>query len=67
MKAGVGYYTGEMQSFGVLDDSEKSKDFYLINCYFKESKQDEYAKLDVDGVLLNFGDVDSIEVMKRRS
>jgi hypothetical protein len=64
MKNGT-YYTGELRSYGLVADKEKQKDFYIVNAHFRASDQEDYRKLDVDGVLLNFADVDSIEIIKR--
>ena len=49
----------------VNDDSERQKDIYLVNVFYKKSEQDNYAPLDGDGVLLNFGDIDAIQVIKQ--
>ena len=65
MKSDGGYYTGEVKSYGLVEDSQREKDFYLVNVYFRNTVQEEYRKLDVDGVLLNFADVLSIEIKKR--
>jgi Family of unknown function (DUF6338) len=59
------YYTGELRSYGLVADKEKQKDFYIVNAYFQPPDQEEYRKLEVDGVLLNFADADSVEIMKR--
>jgi hypothetical protein len=64
MKGGVGFYTGRLRSYGILDDSVKSKDFYLEGVYFKESRSASFAAVDCDGLLLNFEDVASIQVRK---
>ena len=53
-----------MQSYGILRDSERNKDFYITNAFHNKSS-DEIAKLNADGVLLNFGDVESVQVIKR--
>ncbi len=65
MKGGGGFYAGELKSYGILEDSKREKDFYLVNVYFTKRDEDPYTRLDSDGVLLNFADVDSIEVTKR--
>ncbi len=64
MKGG-GYYAGELRSYGILDDSKREKDFHMVNVHFRKPGEDIYRKLDGDGVLLNFADVESIEVSKR--
>lgn len=64
MKSGAGFYTGQLESYGILDDSEREKDFYLVRAHYKVSVQDKYQRLHGDGVLLNFGDVESIQVTK---
>jgi hypothetical protein len=63
---GGGYYAGELHSYGIVDDSEREKDFYLINTFFRNAGEspNAYRKIDADGVLLNFSDVDAIEVTK---
>jgi hypothetical protein len=65
MKENGGFYTGELRNFAILSDSERQKDFYLTNVHFRKTEQDEYTRLDVDGVLLNFSDAESIQVIKR--
>jgi len=65
MKGNSGYYTGELRSYGILEDSKREKDFHLVNVYFRTPDENLYRKLDVDGVLLNFADVESIEIKKR--
>lgn len=64
MKNGVGIYTGRLRSYGILDDSVKSKDFYLEDVYFRETRSTAFKALDCDGLLLNFDDVVSIQVRK---
>lgn len=64
MKNGAGYYTGELKSYGIVDDFKRDKDFYLVNVFFKGTEQETYRKLNVDGILLNFADAYSIEVTK---
>lgn len=65
MRENGGFYTGELRNFAILSDSERQKDFYLTNVHFRKTDQDEYTRLDVDGILLNFSDADSIQVIKR--
>lgn len=65
MRDKAGFYSGELKSYGILEDSERDKDFYLVNAFYKPEKDAEYVRLSSDGVLLNFGDVESIEVIKR--
>jgi hypothetical protein len=64
MKSGAGFYTGRLRSYGILDDSVKSKDFYLEDVYFKANRLGAFAQLQCDGILLNFEDVASIQVVK---
>jgi len=67
MKNAAGFYTGELRSYGILDDSVKSKDFYLSSVHFKQDRPHPYAPLKCDGILLNFEDVVSIRVVKTQS
>src|ERR1700730_2265054 len=57
MKDGAGIYTGALKSYGILDDSVKSKDFYLEDVAFKENRSSAFVQLTCDGVLMNFEDV----------
>jgi hypothetical protein len=68
LKGHNGYLAGELHSYGIVDDSEREKDFYLTNVWRRDTTQDaaEYMKVAADGVLLNFSDVDWIEVKKSR-
>jgi hypothetical protein len=65
MKANGGSYAGELKMFAIVDDSERQKDIYLVNAFYRSSEQDNYTPLDGDGVLLNFGDIDAIQVIKQ--
>ncbi len=64
MKNSSGFYTGQLISYGILDDSVKSKDFYLEKVYFKQNRSDQYALLSCDGLLLNFEDVASLQITR---
>ena len=66
MKAAGGFCSGELKMFAIVDDSERQKDIYLVNAFYRKSEQDNYVPLDGDGVLLNFGDIDAIQVIKQR-
>lgn len=65
MKGTGGFYSGELKMFAIVDDSERQKDIYLVNVFYRGSEQDNYTALDGDGVLLNFGDIDAIQVIKQ--
>lgn len=64
MKDDAGLYAGTLRSYGILDDSVKSKDFYLEDVYFKESRSGIFVKLECDGMLLNFEDALTVRVVK---
>jgi hypothetical protein len=64
MKNAAGFYTGQLISYGILDDSVKSKDFYLEKVYFKQTNMEQYAPIQCDGLLLNFEDVLTIQVTR---
>jgi len=49
-----GFYTGELKSYGIVPDSERNKDFLLVNVAYKRSEDGPYVRVDADGVLLNF-------------
>jgi hypothetical protein len=65
MKGRGDVYTGELKSYGILRDSERQKDFFLINAHYAASSDVPFRQIDADGILLNFADVEVIEVMKR--
>lgn len=65
MKENRGIYAGELKSYGILADSERNKDLFIINAYRKKSDEEEFNRLNVDGILLNYGDVESIQIIKR--
>jgi hypothetical protein len=64
MKNSAGFYTGVLLSYGILDDCVKSKDFFLVEVQFKQSRNDSYVPLQCNGVLLNFEDAVSVQVIK---
>jgi hypothetical protein len=65
MKGRGDVYTGELKSYGILGDSDREKDFFLINAHHAESSDAPFCQVDADGILLNFADVEVLEVMKR--
>ena len=64
MKQDGGFYAGELRSYGIVSDSEPSKDFLLVNAAYKKHQYDDYVKSDADGVLLNFADAESVSFIK---
>lgn len=64
MKNGTGFYTGELKSYGIVPDSEPNKDFLLVNVAYKSTEGGDYAHMEVDGVLLNFADAESVAFIK---
>jgi len=67
MKQGGGFYTGELKSYGIVSDSERNKDFLLVNASYKRTEESNYVPMDVDGVLLNFADAESVAVIKEKN
>jgi hypothetical protein len=66
MKQGGGFYTGELKSYGIVSDSEPNKDFLLVNAAYKKTEESAYVPMDVDGVLLNFADAESMAIIKEK-
>jgi hypothetical protein len=64
LKNGAGFYTGELKSYGIVSDSERNKDFLLVNAAYKKSEGDAYVQVDADGILLNFADAESVAFIK---
>jgi hypothetical protein len=67
MKQGAGFYTGELKSYGIVSDSEPNKDFLIVNAAYKKTEESAYVPMDVDGVLLNFADAESMAIIKDKS
>lgn len=66
MKESKGFYTGELKSYGIVSDSERNKDFLLVNVAYKATEAGQYVRMDADGVLLNFADAESVAFIKER-
>jgi hypothetical protein len=64
VKEGGGFYTGELKSYGIVSDSERNKDFLLVNASYKKTEESNYTPMDADGVLLNFADAESVALIK---
>jgi hypothetical protein len=64
MKEGKGFYAGELKSYGIVSDSERNKDFLLVNVAYKATEGGDYIQMHVDGVLLNFADAESMAFIK---
>ncbi len=65
MKQGGGFYTGGLKSYGIVSDSERNKDFLLVNVAYKKTEENTYTPMEADGVLLNFADAESVAVIKQ--
>ena len=63
MKEGRGFYAGELKSYGIVSDSERNKDFLLVNVAYKATGEGN-VPMDPDGVLLNFADAESVAFIK---
>lgn len=62
LKESGGYYTGRLVTYAILDDTERNKDFCLMDVYFKQRYDDKYSSVPCSRLLLNFGDVCSLKV-----
>jgi len=38
-----------------------------VKVYFRKPEENKYTRLDLDGILLNFADAESLKVIKRRT
>jgi uncharacterized protein DUF6338 len=65
LKNGMGFYTGELKSYGIVPDNSPNKDFLLVNAEYKAAEEDPFQALNVDGVLLNFADAVSLTFIKQ--
>jgi hypothetical protein len=64
MKEGGGFYAGELKSYGIVSDSDRNKDFLLVNVAYKMTEEGRYVPMDADGDLLNFADAESVAFIK---
>lgn len=62
LKENGGYYTGILETYAILDDTERNKDFCLKDVYFKKQDTAHYSKVPCSKLLLNFEDVYSLRV-----
>ncbi len=62
LKNDAGYYTGELKTYAIVDDTERKKDFCLVEVHFKKQEADPYSKVPCSYLLLNFEDVYSLRV-----
>jgi hypothetical protein len=65
MENGMGFYTGELKSYGIVPDNSPNKDFLLVNAEYKAAEGDPFEALNADGVLLNFADAVSLTFIKQ--
>jgi len=62
LKDKEGTYSGQVEAFSVLRDEEPHKLLYMIDVYRKQDGEAEYERLEVDGVLIDLGDVLTLSV-----
>ncbi len=62
LKENGGYYTGILETYAILDETERNKDFCLTEVYFKKQDTARYSKIPCSKLLLNFEDVYSLRV-----
>lgn len=64
MKDGRGFYAGQLSEFSILKDNEPHKPVYIISAYFKLNRDDEYERVQADGVLLDLSDTVLVRVIQ---
>jgi hypothetical protein len=62
LKNDEGTYIGQVKEFSLLRDEEQHKLLYMIDVYRKQTDQADYERLEVDGVLIDLGDVLTLSV-----
>lgn len=64
MKDNLGFYSGQLNQFAILRDEEPHKPVYLINVYFKTTREATYAQVAADGILIDLNDAATIKVQQ---
>lgn len=62
LKEGQGSITGRVTSFSIANDEESHKLILLANVYRKMPGNDQYEKLDTDGLLVDIADAITLQI-----
>ena len=62
MKAGLGFYSGQLQQFAIVRDEEPHKPIFLIDVWFKRQRDDEYEPLSSGGIMIDLAEAATLLV-----
>ena len=62
MKNSLGFYSGQVSQYAVVKDSEAHKEIYLTEVWFRLLRDEEYLKVEAEGVLIDLADVATLRV-----
>ncbi|MCU1323070.1 MAG: hypothetical protein JWM43_2719 [Acidobacteriaceae bacterium] len=62
MKDGLGFYSGQLSQFAIVRDEEPHKPVYLIDVWHKKERDDDYAPVETDGIMIDLADAVSLLV-----
>ncbi|HZL28407.1 MAG TPA: DUF6338 family protein [Acidobacteriaceae bacterium] len=65
MKSELGFYAGQVSRYAVVKDSEAHKQIYITETWFKLLRNDDYVKVDAEGILLDLADVATLRVKQQ--
>ena len=57
MKDGLGFYSGQLSQFAIVRDEEPHRPIYMVEPWYKSSRDEMYSPVQADGILLDLADV----------
>jgi len=62
MKDGLGFYSGQLRLFAVVQDDEPHKPIFLIDVWFRKERSDDYESVETDGIMIDLADAATLLV-----
>jgi hypothetical protein len=56
MKDALGFYSGQLSQFAIVQDEEPHKPIFLIDVWFKKERNDVYDPVETDGIMIDLAD-----------
>ena len=65
MKDALGFYAGQVSQYTVVKDTEPHKQVYLTETWFKLVRNDDYVRVQAEGILIDLADAVTLQVKQQ--
>ena len=64
MKDALGFYSGQLSQFAIVQDEEPHKPIFLIDVWFKKERDDAYVSVETDGIMIDLAETVTLLVKR---